>query len=252
MSHQSLLRHRLIARTARLERYSSRIGLNAPYLAWQLEAFRSHLGHRILEVGCGVGGIIEQLGPRELIFGVDVEPEVLDYAAERYRDRPECQFELLDLTDSCQSRLDDLRAMRFDTVICINALEHMADDRLAMQRMSWLLPPQGVVALLVPAHPSLFGNYDRLDGHYRRYTRESIGELAAAAGFAILQLRHFNALGAVGWWVQYRLLRRAQHGATHFGIMNRLIPACRLLERLAPPPFGLSLIAVLRKQEHRS
>src|SRR5262249_15941754 len=80
----------------RLARYVPLDQVNHPYLAWQLEQFRPWLGQRILEVGCGVGGIVSLLGPRERIVGLDVDPEVLGYARERFRERPECSFTVAD------------------------------------------------------------------------------------------------------------------------------------------------------------
>lgn len=236
----------------RLARYLTRRDVNATYLAWQLEQFTPYLGRRILEVGCGIGGIIEQLRPRELICGLDVDPDVLACAAARFADRPECRFKLLDLAGSADSEVDELRQFRFDTIVCFNTLEHIVDERSVLERMREIVEPDGVVALLVPAHPSLFGNYDRLDGHVRRYSARHLRHTAEAAGFEVVRLRHFNAIGAIGWWIQYRLLNRRQHGPGHFRVMSRLVIMCRFAERIVPPPFGLSLVAVLRKQELRS
>jgi len=237
---------------SRLTRYLTRREVNVRYLKWQLEQFEPYLGKRVLEIGCGIGGIIDQLGPRDLICGLDVDPEVLAYASARFADRSDCRFQLLDLTAGSDVEIEELRRLRFDTVVCINALEHIADDRAALQQIHALLEPGGIVALLVPAHPALFGNYDRLDGHVRRYSARHLRPVVEAAGFEVLRLRHFNAIGAIGWWIQYRLLNRRQHGPGHFRAMTRLLPLCRVVELIVPPPFGLSLTAVLRKQERRS
>jgi len=237
---------------SRLARYLTRRDVNARYLAWQLEQFEPFLGQRVLEIGCGIGGIIDQLGPRELICGLDVDPDVLAYASARFADRSDCRFELLDVSAASDAEIEELRRLRFDAVVCINALEHIADDRTAFDRMHDVLEPGGIVALLVPAHPALFGNYDRLDGHIRRYSARQLRQVVEGARFEVLRLRHFNAIGAIGWWIQYRLLNRRQHGPGHFRAMARFLPGCRFAERIVPPPFGLSLIAVLRKQERRS
>ena len=57
---------------------------------------------------------------------------------------------------------------------------------------------------------------------------------------------------AVGWWIQYRLLRRTIHRQGHFQIMNMLLPVLRRIEALRPPPFGLSLVAVLERPEDQT
>ncbi|HVR39269.1 MAG TPA: class I SAM-dependent methyltransferase [Thermoanaerobaculia bacterium] len=227
--------------TSRVARYVHFDQLSRPYLQWQLERFLPVIGQRVLEVGCGVGSIIELLGHREFICGIDVEQDVLDYAAKRF---PQHRFLRHDFA---QAPVDALRAMRFDTIVSLNVLEHIEDDVAALRAMREILTPGGHAALLVPAHPSLYGEYDRLDGHFRRYTRASFEDALRRAGFENFRVRYFNALGAFGWWVKYKLLRRSIHGSGEFGLMNAAIPLLRPLERLIPPPFGLSLTAIVTR-----
>jgi 2-polyprenyl-3-methyl-5-hydroxy-6-metoxy-1,4-benzoquinol methylase len=231
----------------RLARYVQLDRVNHPYLDWQLEQFRPWLGQRIFEVGCGVGGIVALLGQRERIVGFDVDPEVLDFARERFAERRECSFAVADVTKLSPAELDELAAERFDTVLCINALEHMQDDIAGLRAFERLLVPGGMLALLMPAHNVLYGNYDRLDGHWRRYDKRYLRTLLGHTRFSILRMHYFNAAGAIGWWLQYRVLKRQVHGESHLGRMSRLLPLVRPLEALVKPPFGLSLVAVCRR-----
>lgn len=233
--------------SSRLERYLLFDRLNRPYFRWQVEQFLPYLGQRILEIGCGVGGIIELLGNRELIHGLDVEPEVLAYARERFQGRPECRFDLLDITQASPDQLASLRENRFDSVVCINVLEHIRDDIAALQRMEAVLQPGGTLALLIPAHLALYGPYDKVDGHFRRYGKTYLRTILLHTNLQVVRMHYFNAIGAMGWWVQYRLLRRSIHGQGQLGLMNRLLPLVRVVEKLLKPPFGLSLVAICRK-----
>ncbi|HUG90873.1 MAG TPA: class I SAM-dependent methyltransferase [Planctomycetaceae bacterium] len=228
-----------------LERYRAYDRLNAPYIAWQVEQFRPFLGRRILEIGCGAGSVIAQLPECELVYGIDSDPAAVQHCAERFRSRAECRFETLDISQAARGQLDELRALRFDTILCINVLEHIADDARALQAMEHVLEPRGRLGLLVPAHPALYGPYDRLDGHLRRYTKRSLRAALAQTSLRLVRLRRFNALGALGWWLHYRLLRRTAHGGRQFRLMNACVPLLRRAERIVPPPFGLSLVAVL-------
>lgn len=234
--------------SSRLERYVHLDRANLPYLAWQLEQFRPWLGQRILEVGCGVGGIVSLLGRRECIFGIDVDPEVLAHARERFRDRLECRFAVADLGRLTAEELAELERQRFDTVLCINVLEHVRDDIGALQTLERLLVPGGTLALLVPAHLALYGPYDRVDGHWRRYDKAYLRTLLSHTSLRLVRLHYFNAVGAIGWWVRYRWLRKQVHDQSHFGRMNRLLPIVRPLESWLRPPFGLSLVAVCRRE----
>lgn len=238
--------------TTRHVRYTKHNAVNSSYLQWQLSQFSRDVGERVLEIGCGVGGIIEAIGPRELVVGLDVEAEVLDAARERLVDRDDVRLELLDVTECSDAAIAELAAERFDTIVCINALEHIRDDVLALQRMERILVPGGRVCLLAPAHLALYGRYDRLDGHYRRYSKRYLRTILLHTGFETVRMHYFNLVGAVGWWVKYRLFsgkskERKMHGTREFEIMGRLVPVLKRIEAVVKPPFGLSLVAVLEK-----
>lgn len=231
----------------RVGRYRQFEQWHGPYLLWQLEQFAPVLGQRVLEIGCGIGGIAARLSHQLLYCGVDVEADVLEVARERFANRAAYTFRHLDFATCPPPALAELASHDFDTVLAINVLEHIEDDAGAVQRMADLVFPGGHVLILVPAHPSLYGDYDRLDGHFRRYSRSMLAALAQRAGLTTRRLYHFNAVGALGWWWHYRVRRQQIHGAGQFSLMNRLIPLLRPLESHVPPPFGLSLIAVLQR-----
>ncbi|HEY8814817.1 MAG TPA: methyltransferase domain-containing protein [Candidatus Dormibacteraeota bacterium] len=233
---------------ARLNRYRMFDEVNAPYMRWQLQQFEPYLGKRLLEVGCGVGSILAQLRPREFVMGVDVEDDLIEYARQRFLNAQHHEFAALDISShSIESRLM-LKGQRFDTIICINVLEHVQDDVAAVAAMADVVDPGGAVAILVPAHPALFGQYDEMEGHYRRYSRKGLRRLIMEAGLDLVRLHRFNMLGAAGWWFQYRLLRRRIHGQGHFKTLQAVLPVLKAVEKRIKPPFGLSLVAVARKR----
>ena len=74
---------------------------------------------------------------------------------------------------------------RFDAAVLGEVLEHIEDDGKALSEVHRVLRPQGVLALSVPAHPSLYGPSDVWAGHVRRYTRPALLETCGEAGFAV-------------------------------------------------------------------
>ncbi len=220
--------------------------MNGAYLDWQLEQFQPFLGDRILEIGCGIGGILERLPPCSLIHSLDVEADVLAAARQRFSGRPECLFSLLDLATCSEQAFADLKSQQFDTVLAINVLEHIEHEGIILHRVEQLLRPGGHLLILVPAHQWLYGEYDRLDGHFRRYSKNGLAQLISQTNLRIRRLLYFNLLGAAGWWLHYRLLKNTMHGAGQFALMNRMIPLMKRAERIVSPPFGLSVIAVLQ------
>jgi 2-polyprenyl-3-methyl-5-hydroxy-6-metoxy-1,4-benzoquinol methylase len=232
---------------ARLNRYRVFDEVNAPYLRWQIEQVEPYMGSRLLEVGCGVGGILSQLAPREFVMGVDIEEEEVEFARRRFADKSGFEFALMDIAHMSAKNRSSLAARRFDTVLCINVLEHIKDDAGAVAAMADVLVPGGVLAILVPAHPALYGPYDAMDGHFRRYTKTALRQVLVKSGLSMERLYRFNFVGAVGWFVQYRVLRRKIHRQGHFKVITAILPALRAVESRVKPPVGLSLVAVARK-----
>jgi SAM-dependent methyltransferase len=233
--------------SSRLARYVLFDQVNRDYLRWQVDQFEPYIGRRVLEVGVGIGTIIEMLGARDLVHGLDVEEEVMAHTRARFAHLPGYAFEIQDVTTIGAETMARLRQQRFDSVLCINVLEHIEDHVKALENMYEVLAPGGHLGLLVPAHMALYGEYDALDGHYRRYDRASLRAAIASTRFHVRDMYYFNAVGAAGWFVQYRLLRRQIHGGGQFSLMNRVLPLVRGVESRLRPPFGLSLIAVCRK-----
>ncbi len=215
------------------------------YFAWQGRLVRPHLGRRVVEVGSGTGNFTGNLLDRALVAAVDVEAGCLERLERRYPDRPNLHVELCGPGDAA---FDALRRFQPDSCVCLNVLEHIADDRAALAAMAAILPPGGRIVLLAPAFQALYGPIDPGLGHYRRYTRDSLRRVARAAGLDAVEIRYMNLPGFFGWWANARLFRRKEQSAAQIVLFDRfLAPVISRLESIAPPPFGLSVFAVLRK-----
>jgi hypothetical protein len=84
-------------------------------------------------------------------------------------------------------------------------IEHMDDDRGFLCRISHVLSPGGVALVSVPARPDLFSEFDRIQGHRRRYCPNSLRTAFAGSGLEVSQLFWWGA-----WMVPVlRGLRRA-------------------------------------------
>jgi len=215
------------------------------YLAWQGDLVLPELGRRVVEIGCGIGNFIELLLDREAIFGVDREPDYLDRLRSRFPHHPNLH------TFALEAVSEEFRALaRFqpDSCVALNVLEHIENDQQALANMASILSPAGVIVLIVPAFPALYGPVDRNLGHYRRYTRASLTRVAEAAGLRLRKASYFNSVGFFGWWFHARVTRLEVHPHSQIAIFDRwIVPWLSRLERHAAPPFGQSLLAVLEK-----
>lgn len=217
------------------------------YYDWIAAQFQPVLGRRILDIGGGHGAHLEHVvGPDRFVYSVDVSPECVADMSARFAPFP-FDASVGDVTEPVF--VARLTAMSFDTILCVNVLEHIERDDLAIRGMASILRPTGGrLFLLVPAHPFLYGSPDRLAGHYRRYARRRLVESLGASGFVVRRAYYFNSFGALPYLVNARLLRpRSLSGAmdTQIILFDRfVIPWLRPLERLIRLPFGQSVIVI--------
>jgi len=215
------------------------------YFAWQCRLVSRELGRRVVEVGCGIGNFTAQLSDRELVIALDREEACIESLRARFPARANLQTMV---GDAANSALRDLARYRPDSVVCVNVLEHIEDDAAALRAMAEILAPGGVIVLLVPAFQALYGPIDRNLGHCRRYRRGQLAELARSAGLEIRKLHYVNAVGFFGWWINARVLKRQTQSDRQIAIFDRwIVPVLSVLEGVVHPPFGQSLLAVLRK-----
>ena len=215
------------------------------YFAWQGRVVRPHLGRRVVEVGCGTGNFTGNLLDRELVVAIDVEADCLKRLNRRYLDRPNLHVQLCSPGDA---GFDALRRFQPDSCVCLNVLEHIADDRAALEAMAAILPPGAPIVLLAPAFPALYGPIDRGLGHHRRYTLHSLKRVARMAGLETVQIRYMNLPGFFGWWANARLFHRKEQSGMQIALFDRLLaPFVSRMESVVAPPFGLSVFAILRK-----
>lgn len=210
------------------------------YNRWLLERGARYIGRRVLELGAGIGTHTAWLAGRaDLVVAVEPDEEYVRLLERRFADTPNAHV--------VHASADGLElAETFDTVVCFNVLEHVADDDEALRRAHARLEAGGRLLLVVPAHRALYGATDRTVLHERRYRKDELRGKLAGAGFEVETVRHVNPVGAIGWLVSSRLLRREHVPAGPLRLYDRLVPLLRTLDHL-PLPFGLSLWALARR-----
>lgn len=214
------------------------------YFAWQARLVLPELGRRVVEVGCGVGNFTRFLLDRDAVVALDSEPDCIDRLRQRY---PDSNLHAM-VCDASSGCLDQAARFLPDSCVCLNVLEHIEDDVATVRRMASLLVQGGVIVLLVPAFPSLYGPIDRNLGHWRRYTRGSIRRLARDTGLRLSKLRYVNVIGFFGWWANSHIFHREAQSPHQIEVFDRwVVPLQSRLESLVRPPFGQSLFVVLSR-----
>jgi SAM-dependent methyltransferase len=227
--------HATLHRMAALDRYN----------AFLFDLIRPAVGQRVLEVGAGTGNLTRFLKDRDAVLATDIDPRYTELLSRRFEQASNVAVADFELGAALPAAVAE---RRFDTIVCLNVLEHVADDRGALARLYDVLDPGGRLILLVPAHRGLYGSIDRAIGHYRRYERAELERLLPEVGFRIEKLFHVNATSIPGWYLNGRVLRRDSVPGLQARLADRLVPIYRL-ERRLEIPFGLSMIAFARRPE---
>jgi len=206
------------------------------------DVIRPYVGEKVLEIGAGTGNLTVQLIPRRLYWASDINPLYLEYLENVGLNRPYMQ---VGYTDGEKGESFP-KESKFDTVICLNVVEHLANDLAALQNFREVLEEHGRAIVLVPCGQWLYGSLDEVLGHQRRYSRKQLTDLVEKAGFHLETMLEFNRIGVIAWWLNARLLRRRTFGYWQIQLLNLLTPLFRVLDKFLPLP-PLSLIAVISK-----
>ena len=209
------------------------------YNRWMFERLRPWVGPRVLEIGAGIGNMSAFFADRERVVLTDTEDYYLGRLRERFAGMPQVTVTALRLP----AVAPHLKSERLDTVVCLNVLEHIEDDRGSLVAMHDLLEPGGSLVLLVPSLRVLYGTLDEALGHFRRYTPKELSAKLTGAGFRVRHLEYFNLAGVPGWWFTGRVLRRRLIPTGALRWYEALVPLFRL-EWLLPWRVGQSLIAI--------
>ena len=148
--------------------------LSQPYFAWQFEQFAPYLGRRVADVGCGPANLTPFCLDRDLYLGADLDPAMTGRVTRRFGSHPSVHTYTGNVLEPAFP--EEMKRLGIDTVVCLNFLAHVVDERRALANMIDPLPEGGRLCLLVPAHPAIKGDLEKIDGMLRRYTRAMLHE----------------------------------------------------------------------------
>ncbi len=213
---------------------------------WMADTISPWAGARILEIGAGMGNLTQKLCPaRKQYFATDIDPEYLEHLKKRYQHRPAVRVCKLDAEDPNDYRDFESQA---DTVICLNVLEHLKDDRQVLECIRSTLIPGGTLILLVPNGPEAYGTLDEALGHYRRYTRPALSSVLAEAGFHLDRMLEFNRVSWPGWRFTGQVLKGRALSPFSMRIFDKFVWLWRAIDQKLPWE-PCSLIAIARRAE---
>jgi SAM-dependent methyltransferase len=201
---------------------------------------------KILEIGCGTGHNLAMLKS----FG-SLEASELDRCARAVANKR--------LPGRVKNaKLPDLTKFKrngYDLIALLDVLEHVPDDLASLRSIHMRLKPGGALLLTVPANPWMWSAHDAAHHHFRRYTRKQLEELFLRSGLEVQLLSYFNTLLfplVAAARVAGKITRKQSAddklpSAPINSMLNRVFGLEAALIGRLPMPFGVSLVAVVRR-----
>jgi SAM-dependent methyltransferase len=204
-------------------------------------------GPRILDLGCGTGGVLQALAPQGSAVGIDSVELALRFCRNK------------GLASVVQGSVLELpfRLASFDVCVLMDVLEHVDDEAALLTEVRRVLRPGGAAVISVPAFQLLWSQHDVTFQHRRRYRRNDLQARAREAGLQVEWCGYTNFfvfLPALVWRVVRRWTGIAPRARTDFfrapAVLNRVLLSGYRLEaamlRFSPFPFGVSVACVAR------
>jgi SAM-dependent methyltransferase len=231
----------------------------AHYIGSELEIFREatnwkayvgrqlarYIGGSVLEVGAGLGANIQMLMNGNVRGWLALEPDpaqAVEIGAQVAAGRlpAHCRVQTGTLADLSNTE-------QFDTILYIDVLEHIDDDRGEVAKAERLLAPGGRLIVLAPAHQALFTDFDRAIGHFRRYNMAGLRRITPDHS-VIEKLFMLDSVGFFASLANRLLLRQSMPTKGQILTWDRLmVPLSRMLDPLTRFSFGKSVVIVWQK-----
>jgi SAM-dependent methyltransferase len=192
---------------------------------------------RLLDAGCGSGALLAQLQRFGAVSGVDVNPVAVACARERGVGAVEtASVERLPFADD-----------EFDLLVCLDVLEHVADDGRALAELRRVSSPGGFLIATVPAYPALWSPHDVAAGHRRRYRAGELRARAESEGWRPVSQTGFNVF-LLPLAVCTRSLARIRHARPR----SDLLLSPHWLDRVLELPIKAEAVAIRRGKRFRA
>ncbi len=204
-------------------------------------------GAKILDFGCNAGFLVNFLRQRgREVQGCDKSADAVAFGQAQG---------ISGLTLSQEEELPFANE-QFETVLCLDVLEHLADDFKGLQEIRRVLKPGGRALVTVPAFKFLWGLQDEASHHFRRYRLKELKILAAKSGFKAIRASYFNfflfaPIALARFWQKIFKPRRGSDFELNNPLSNRLfkkifLGEIKLLRRFNFP-WGVSIFIIIQK-----
>ena len=212
---------------------------------WLYDTIAPFCTGKILEIGSGLGNISKYfIENNKHIVLSDIRTNYCQFLETQFHLNEHNLIKNLDLVDPAINEKFGDRFDSFDTVFALNVVEHIENDELAIENCLKFLKPGGTLIVLVPAYQFLYNSFDKVLGHYRRYTKSHLKRSFLKKGLLIRSAKYFNASGMIGWFVSGMIQKNKTIPRSQMHLYNRLVPLFKIIDKCLLNQTGLSVIVI--------
>jgi len=211
---------------------------------WMYESVKPWIGSRVAELGVGRGNISRYIKEHPHVLLTDYRTDYLEELRAKWNHHPHLDIAKLDMTAGTD--FEQLRRFAPESVVFLNVLEHIEDDRAVLSNLFRTVPDGCRIVVLVPYNMSLYSDFDKALGHFRRYGRGELDGKMRDAGFEVEKQFYFNKFGVFAWYVTNTLGGQGVLKPWQLKVYNFLTPVFRILDKILPTS-GLSTVVIGKK-----
>lgn len=214
--------------------------------AYYSSTIRPFIKGNILEVGAGIGSTTKFLCQSNYSSWTCLEPDSLL--------ANEISSSIIDgsIPQNCTVKTGTIKDLdpdeMFETIIYIDVLEHIKDDRSEVRYAAQRLKRDGNLIVLAPAHQKLFTPFDESIGHYRRYNKTSLSALTVNS-LELRRICYLDSVGLIASLGNYIFLKSQMPTEGQIMIWDRImVPMSKLLDGLIRYSIGKSVLGIWKKK----
>ena len=138
---------------------------------------------------------------------------------------------------------------KFDTIIYLDVLEHIKEDKKEFLNAYKKLNPEGHMIINVPAYNLLYSDFDRDVNHYKRYNKKDFINLLEGTNYNFLKLVYYDSIGFFLALLSKYILKKNYKGnfKNKISFWNKLIPMSKFIDKITFHSVGKSLICIVKK-----
>jgi SAM-dependent methyltransferase len=188
---------------------------------------------KVLDYGAGIGTFSDRLRSQ-------LDPTCLEIDHNHAEILKEKGYEVV----------NEVEKNRYDYIYSLNVLEHIENDREALEKLVQGLKPNGKILIFVPAFNLLFSALDEEVGHFRRYNKKMVKRLVSHPNVRVKSIKYFDSTGffftLVFKCLNFKMNKVNQRNIKIFD--RFFFPINKLLDPLLNSFLGKNIYFVLEKK----